>query len=140
MKNFDKQTDYWKPCRPGTIRGISDSNFTRDRRKFIVRAAMGSVVVGIGMFTGMFTMNHRSRRSDELLVSSENPTETQYTAVKQIRLTCSDIVDNMVDYVLITHIEPTQLSHDQKLLKAEFSQHLAVCQKCVQLVDEALNA
>lgn len=139
MKNSDKQTDYWKPCRPGTIRKVSDSSFSRSRRKFILQATMGGIVAGLGVFSSMFIMNHHKRRLEQSLAADENSSNAR-TTVTQIRLSCSDIIEQMDEFVLISKIAPPQLSPDQKLLKAEFNQHLTVCDTCVHLVEEALNA
>ena len=137
MKNFHKQSDYWRPCRPGTIRSISDSKFRRDRRRFLIQATMGSMVTGLGLYAGWYSLNHRVKRRTELadLIDPD-----QKVDVTQILFTCSDIMDRMDEYLQVVDLPENELSVDQKVLLSGFDQHLRVCKLCSTMVDEATNA
>lgn len=141
MKNFHKQQDYWKPCRPGTIREVSDSKFVRERRKFIVRTAMGSVVAGLGLFVGVFAINHDRRRSEALVKLSENNSSKVLEAsVTQIRLSCNDIMESLGDYVVAVKTESKEQTLDQRVLISNFKQHMAVCPLCDEIVGDAMQS
>ena len=141
MKNFHKQKDYWKPCRPGTIRNVSDSKYLRDRRRFIVRTAMGSVVAGLGLFVGWFVIQHDRRKSPGNAWSEDQfLSQDQTTAVTQIRFSCNDIMERMDDYLAAIEIAKNSQSVDQRVLVSNFKQHLAVCDLCTELVTEAMQS
>lgn len=140
MKNFDKQKDYWKPCRPGAIRGVSDSKFIRERRKFIVRAAMGSVVAGLGVFIGMFAINHERRRQGESVKLSEANSSRVEASVTQIRFSCNEIMERLDDYLLAMDVGCKERTVDQRVLVSNFKQHLAVCKLCTRIVDDAMQS
>ena len=137
MKNFHKQNDYWRPCRPGTIRNVSDSKFRRDRRRLIIQAAMGSVVAGLGLYTGWFAINHHGRRRSEVADLMDHD---QKVDVTQILFTCSDVMDNMDEYLTIVDVMENQLTVNQKVLLNNVNQHLKVCDLCTSMMDEAKNA
>ncbi len=83
MSNFHDRKNYWRPCRPGTILSVADSNFHRDRRKFLVRSAMASVVAGIGLFSSIFVLSHGRRQgvtSRSILPQAASPVATTGTA------------------------------------------------------------
>jgi hypothetical protein len=62
MSNFYDRKNYWKPCQPGTILSVVDSNFQRDRRRFLIRSAMGVVLAGSGLFSTVFVLLHGKGR------------------------------------------------------------------------------
>jgi hypothetical protein len=150
MRNFDKQKDYWKPCRPGTILKAVDSKLQRDRRRFLIRAAMGAVVGGVGVFSAFFISTNNSRRR---LASRKNE-ESSGLAITDIRgqentrlaqlnvptqFTCNDIKSNLDEFLVAYRLPGDQRSEEQIGLLLDFDMHLKICDKCLPLVNDALS-
>ena len=150
MSNFDKQKDYWKPCRPGTILKAVDSKLQRERRRFLIRSAMGVVVGGAGIFSAIFISTNNSRRrlatrDDEdifdLAMNRKPADEDSLVAQSNERkeFNCQDIKSNLEDYLVALRLQVDQRSTKQSGLVVNFNKHLGVCGKCESLVSAALD-
>ncbi len=150
MSKFDQQKDYWRPCRPGTILKAVDSKLQRERRRFLIRSAMGVVVGGAGIFSAIFISTNSSRRRFASLENEdrfdlamsgkpadENPLVAQ--TIEPKKFTCNDIKLNLDEFLVAFRLPADQRSEKQSGLLVYFDQHLEVCQKCVPFVNAALN-
>ena len=133
MKQLRNQDDYWKPCRPGTIFRATDSKFRRQRRKFAIQLAMGGVLAVTGITSLLFVAFQRKRGP----ALAEN--EPIKIPVNEIKLTCEDIVRLTPQYVKAVKLVAEDRNDDQKLLIADFDQHLQVCPNCPKKVLRAVS-
>ena len=152
MRNLRQQDDYWKPCRPGTILGVSDTKFRRARRKFLVRLTMGGVVTLTGLASGLFALQHRknvnaiakkadSKDADAAMALSKtsNSEGRDGTDNKLIVLDCRDISELVGSYVVAMRIDENKRTTDQANMIDCFSQHLEMCQGCTKMVENAMR-
>ena len=159
MSNFHDRKDYWKPCRPGTILSVSDSKFQRDRRRFLIRATMGSVVAGAGLLSSVFVLSQRSRRAAadagdgaaEAAIDSVQlvDSRTSQTAPKRTnavnkghvrrKFHCPDVIQNLDNYVAAVRKKESSRTQHQHELIAGVDNHIQVCGKCKVKVSDALQ-
>jgi hypothetical protein len=153
MKQLRNQSDYWKPCRPGTILKVTDSKFERHRRRFLIQIAMAGVLAFFGLFSSVFLLIHRRTRALALNETSEPVREPKLQPVAanksiedeplpadSIRLTCREIKQQLPQYVVAVRTGSDSRSLDQRELIRKFEQHLSVCPYCPMIVLKAVRS
>ncbi len=139
MNNIRLHDENWKPCRPGTILGVSDSKFRRQRRRFLVQSIMSSVVAAFGLFSAIFVVVHRRKPGTDLpsfgLVDA-NP--VQHRSHARVALTCEDIERQMDNYLVAVRSKSDQLTLMQKGLLQDVELHIKICPDCRAKVKEAI--
>ncbi len=149
MSHLDKQKDYWKPCRPGTILGASDTRFQQDRRKFLIRSTMGAVVGSMGLFSAIFVTTHGRRRETEISqpLDTQLPTNAN-TLVRSLpqapsgnitAISCSQIHAGLDDYAAARQQIENGRSDAQRELVRQFDAHLKICHSCNEFVSQTLQ-
>ncbi len=138
MRNLRNQNDYWKQCRPGSIFGVTDSKFRRERRKFAVRVAMGGVVAVVTAFSSLFLLSDRKGKTD-FEVADLSTTKPHPRHSRPKRLSCALVVDLMPQYIKAIRKESELRDDKEKELVAGYDQHLQYCVKCRPKVLAAVN-
>ena len=102
---------------------------------------MGTVVTGLGMFLGFFAINQERRQLENALELANNQTaKPKPSTAFQVRFNCREIKHQMHDYLAVVNLDDAQLNPAQRELISDFSQHLELCSKCSEMVNDALNA
>ena len=143
MRKLRNQEGYWKQCRPGTILGVSDSKFKRQRRRFLIQSAMTGTLASLALFSGLFFLHHRKSEGEPLAATGDNsfgPSDSKERKLARVKLTCKDVAQQMDAFLIAYRLDANERTVMQSELIVDVENHIQSCKSCFGVVQEKIRA